>query len=303
MSSTNMKKSVMLFSVVCLALGTVFGLTACDATKQTESNYQLNFTELNMNVGDSERLELSGNGVIFLEGVEWRSSVEAVATVDNGRVKAVGAGEAVITAAYSGEAYTCSVTVEEIQTIALSDTELFLMEHDTEAISLLRGSTALTENVLWTTSDSAVATVEDGTIECLSPGEATITAEYEGETYECELTVCASPAGTYYADITVAEMENAYFEFDLVINADKSYVYTRRDSENAPDGPVAGGLVNSGTWKFEDQNTIVFTYSGGEMRMHVRTDGSLVSVGELPTGGMDAELTFKATPRNSRLAP
>ena len=64
MSSTKMKKSVMLFSGVCLVLGTVFGLTACDATKQTESNYQLNFTELNMNVGDSERLELSGNGVI-----------------------------------------------------------------------------------------------------------------------------------------------------------------------------------------------------------------------------------------------
>ena len=288
-----MKKIVLLLSAVCLALCAAFGLAACDSSNQTESPYKLNFSELNMKVGESERLELSGNGVIILEGVEWRSSAESVATVENGRVQAVGAGETVVTAAYGGEDYTCNVTVEQIQTIAISDTELFLVESDTQTISLLRGSTVLTENVSWATSDPAVATVAEGTIECLSPGETTITAEFEGKTYECDLTVCASPAGDYYADITVAEMENAYFEFDLAIDADKTYTYNRRDNENAPDGPVAGGPVNSGTWKFEDKNTIVFTFSGGEMRMRVRTGGSLVSVGKLPTGGMDAELTFR----------
>lgn len=287
-----MKKIILFFCTICLALGAVFSLAACNSSKQSESNYKLNFSELNMNVGESERLELSGNGVIILEGVEWRSSAESVATVENGRVHAVGAGETIITAAYGGADYTCSVTVDEIQTMALSDTELFLVENDTQTISLLRGNTVLTENVSWASSDPAIATVAEGTIECLSPGETTITAEYEGETYECDLTVCASPAGAYYADITVTEMENAYFEFDLVINSDKTYTYNRRDNENAPDGPVAGGLVNSGTWKFEDKNRIVFTFSGGEMRMRVGTNGALASVGELPTGGMDVELTF-----------
>ncbi len=277
---------------MCLALGIIFGLAACDSSNQTVSNYSLNFSELNMQVGDSERLELSGNGVIILEGVKWQSSAESVATVENGRVQAISAGESIITAAYGGESYACNVTVAEVQRIALSDTELFLVENDTQTISLLLGGTVLEENVSWTTSDSAVATVAGGTVKCLSPGEAVIAAEYEGKTYECELTVCASPAGSYYADITVTEMENAYFEFDLAVNADKTYTYNRRDNDNAPDGPVAGGLVNSGIWKFEDKNTIVFTYSGGEMRMRVRTGGTLVSVGELPTGGMNAELTF-----------
>ena len=287
-----MKKAVLFFCAVCMALGTVFGFVSCDSSGPAESGYKLNFSRLDMKVGESERLELSGNGAIILEGVEWNSSVESVATVDNGRVQAVGAGETVITAAYDGADYTCSVTVEEVQTTALSDTELFLVEGDTQTISLLRGNTVLTENVSWAMSDPAVATVAEGAIECLSPGETTITAEYEGETYECDLMVCASPVGVYYADIIVTEMENAYFEFDLVINSDKTYTYNRRDNENAPDGPVAGGLVNSGTWKFEDENTIVFTHSGGEMRMRVRTNGALVSIGELPTGGMDAELTF-----------
>lgn len=156
-----------------------------------------------------------------------------------------------------------------------------------ETISLLRGNTVLTENVSWASSDPAVATVAEGTIECLSPGETMITAEYEGKTYECDLTVCASPAGAYYADIIVTEMEDAYFEFDLAINADKTYRYYRRESSE-----MEAGLVNSGTWKFEDKNRIVFTFSGGEMRMRVGTNGALISVGELPTGGMDAELTF-----------
>ncbi len=290
MSSAKMKKIILLFGIICL-LCSVLSLSACGSSNQ-DNLYKLNFSELNMKVGESERLELSGNGVIILEGVEWSSSVESVATVENGRVQAVGAGEAAITASYNGAAYTCSVTVEEVQTITLSDTELFLVENDVETISLLRGNTVLTENVSWASSDPAVATVAEGTIECLSPGETMITAEYEGKTYECDLTVCASPAGAYYADIIVTEMDDAYFEFDLVINSDKTYTYNRRDNENAPDGPVAGGLVNSGTWKFEDKNRIVFTFSGGEMRMRVGTNGALISVGELPTGGMDAELTF-----------
>ena len=285
MSSAKMKKIILLFGIICL-LCSVLSLSACGSSNQ-DNLYKLNFSELNMKVGESERLELSGNGVIILEGVEWSSSVESVATVENGRVQAVGAGEAAITASYNGAAYTCSVTVEEVQTITLSDTELFLVENDVETISLLRGNTVLTENVSWASSDPAVATVAEGTIECLSPGETMITAENEGKTYECDLTVCASPAGAYYADIIVTEMEDAYFEFDLAINADKTYRYYRRESSE-----MEAGLVNSGTWKFEDKNRIVFTFSGGEMRMRVGTNGALISVGELPTGGMDAELTF-----------
>ena len=282
-------------AALVLCAGLVFA--ACGtAGHEAGGKYALNHTQLTLKIGESERLELSGNGVIILEGVEWSSSAVSVATVDeNGRVTAVGAGESDITALYGGEAYLCRVSVGEAQTISLSETELYLTEGDTATLSLLRGSAELTEGVTWASSDPAVATVENGDIGCLSAGKTAIVAEYDGKFYECDLTVCASPAGAYYADITVAEMENAYFEFDLVLNADKTYTYTRRDNENAPDGPVAGGLVNSGAWKFGDKNTIVFTYSGGEMRMRVRQDGTLVSVGELPTGGMDAALTFTKT--------
>ncbi len=113
MSSAKMKKIILLFGSICL-LCSVLSLSACGSSNQ-DNLYKLNFSELNMKVGESERLELSGNGVIILEGVEWSSSVESVATVENGRVQAVGAGEAAITASYNGAAYTCSVTVEEVQ--------------------------------------------------------------------------------------------------------------------------------------------------------------------------------------------
>ena len=279
-------------AALALCAGLIFA--ACGtAGHEAGGRYALDHTRLALQVGESERLELSGNGMIILEGVEWSSSAVSVATVDeNGRVTAVGAGESDITALYCGEPYLCRVSVEEVQTISLSETELYLTAGDAATLSLLRGSAALTEGVTWASSDPAVATVENGEIGCLSAGKTAIVAEYDGKFYECALTVCASPVGTYYADITVAEMENAHFEFDLVLDADKTYTYTRRDNTNAPDGPVAGGLVNSGTWKFEDENTLLFAFSGGAMRMRVRQNGALVSVGELPTGGMDAELTF-----------
>ena len=116
--------------------GTVAGITAvllcvsflfaaCGESESDAGNqYTLNYAQLSLKIGESERLELSGNGMIILEGIEWSSSVVSVATVDeNGRVQAVGTGETVITAAYGGAGYTCSVTVDEIQTIALSETE------------------------------------------------------------------------------------------------------------------------------------------------------------------------------------
>lgn len=80
------EKIILLFGIICL-LCSVLSLSACGSSNQ-DNPYELNFSELNMKVGESERLELSGNGVIILEGVEWSSSVESVATVENGRVQA-----------------------------------------------------------------------------------------------------------------------------------------------------------------------------------------------------------------------
>ncbi len=68
---------------------------------------------LSMTVGDSETLTAT---VLPADAedpaVKWETSDDKVATVENGLVKAVGAGEAVVTASAGGQSAFCTVTVE-----------------------------------------------------------------------------------------------------------------------------------------------------------------------------------------------
>ena len=66
-------------------------------------------SEILLKAGKSKSLKLSG---CSRKDVTWTSSDEEVATVVNGRVTAIGSGEAEITAAVDDHTYTCYVTVE-----------------------------------------------------------------------------------------------------------------------------------------------------------------------------------------------
>ena len=75
----------------------------------------LNKTELNLQAGATETLTATVTG--STESVTWSSSKTAVASVDNkGKVTAVAAGEATITAAIGDVKATCAVTVTDATT-------------------------------------------------------------------------------------------------------------------------------------------------------------------------------------------
>lgn len=135
--------------------------------------------------------------------VTWKSSNEAVATVDeSGEVTAVGNGTANITATTEDGNFkaTCQVTVEIPElTLSLDKTELTLTQTE-EQQKLTATVSDPEEKVTWLSSDPFVATVtRDGTVTAIANGTATITASARDKTASCtvEVALTDTPAHTH----------------------------------------------------------------------------------------------------------
>lgn len=93
--------------------------------------------------------------------VDWSSSKEAVATVDNGVVTAKKAGSAVITAKVGAVTATCKVTVRQhVTSVKLNATSKVLYNGKATTLkATVYPSNASNKAVTWKTSNSKVATV------------------------------------------------------------------------------------------------------------------------------------------------
>lgn len=145
--------------------------------------------------------------------VTWKSSNSSVATISaSGRVQAVAAGTAVITAAHKGSGKTakCTVTVTEAK-IPVSKVTL-----NTNAIKWPVGrsgsftatvlpSNATNKAVAWRSSNTKVATVSStGKLTAVAPGMATITCTAQdgsGKYATCKVTV---KSNTEVSNITLS---------------------------------------------------------------------------------------------------
>ena len=135
----------------------------------------------------------------YSKNVSWSSSNEAVATVSaDGTVTAKSAGTAIITAtSENGMTASCTITVEKklipITEVCLDKSSATLTEGDTTTLTatVLPENTTYSKDVSWSSSNSAVATVDaNGTVTAKSAGTAVITATSEnGKTAKCTITV------------------------------------------------------------------------------------------------------------------
>ena len=117
---------------------------------------------------------------------EWASSNEGVATVSNGVVTAVSAGRAIISAKYNGEKVCCKIIVDDkIKILELPN--LIYTNKDYNLKTTFRGDTI--EGVSWASSNTAIATINNGVLTTKSAGTVTISASYEGETTDCKIIV------------------------------------------------------------------------------------------------------------------
>ena len=231
----------------------------------------------------------------YSKNVSWSSSNEAVATVSaDGTVTAKSAGIAIITAtSENGMTASCTITVEKklipITEVYLDKSSATLTEGDTATLTatVLPENTTYSKDVSWSSSNSAVATVDaNGTVTAKSAGTAVITATTEnGKTASCTVTVNKKNTYTGLRDVDgqlkyfnngnidttytgFADYEgNRYYVSNGVV--DTTYTSLILDNENwvyIENGKVNSdyaGLVNyEGLWFYVDNGTIDWSYTG-----------------------------------------
>ncbi len=127
------------------------------------------------------------------DNVTWNSLDESVATVsDKGVVTAVAPGTVEIFAMAGDCAVKCTVTVNAVPvtSVTLSDTDINIEKGKTATLTaIVAPDNATDKTVTWSSSDDAIATVENGVVTAVTPGTATITAKAGEITATCKVTV------------------------------------------------------------------------------------------------------------------
>ncbi|MDD4773357.1 MAG: leucine-rich repeat protein [Eubacteriales bacterium] len=173
-------------------------------TEGPEPGEEITGVSLSVNLLDlvpGESAILSGSirhtGTLSDNRVSWSSSNKKVATVSGGVVTAVGPGSAVITiTTVNGKTDTCAVTVTEVPvssvTLSAASVTLKTGEKYTLKATVLPANAADKE-LAWTTSDAAVVTCDNGRLEAVGEGSATITARSaNGRSASCAVRVTAA---------------------------------------------------------------------------------------------------------------
>ncbi|GHV52404.1 hypothetical protein FACS1894181_15470 [Bacteroidia bacterium] len=146
------------------------------------------------------------------KNVTWSTSNAAVTTVSNGTVTFVGAGSATITVTTDdgGKTITCTVVVTAstdpdpdstdpdiyVTGVSLNHITLAGKAGDTavELVATITPGNATDQDVTWSTSNPSVATVDNGTVNFVGVGTATITVTTVDGGYTATCVVAVSTA-------------------------------------------------------------------------------------------------------------
>lgn len=190
-------------AVIVKGNGTIYEKTDNVQISVSVTGVSLDKTEIVLVEGSSEKLTATVEPTNATnKNVTWSSDHEAIATVDqNGTVTARRGGQATITVTTvdGSKTATCTVRVriqigEPVQSVGLNKTELALEVGKTGTLeAIVEPSDATNKNVTWSSSNSEVATVDNGVVTAVSAGTAiiTVTTEDGAKTATCKVTVNA----------------------------------------------------------------------------------------------------------------
>ena len=210
--------------------------------------------------------------------VTWTSSDTSVATVENGKITAVGAGTATVTAKTSN-GITAEVAVKvsvAAESISLSRTTAnLLVGHSCTATATVLPENAGNKTVTWTSSNKSVATVSNGKITGVAAGKATITAKTtNGITAKIAVTV--KDSGTAPTGITLSKSTT-----NLVVGHSTTVT-----------AAVTPSTASNKTVSWTSSDTSIATVSNGRI---TAVGGGTATVTAKTSNGLTATVTVKVT--------
>ena len=242
----------------------------------------LNKSELALNVGDEETLQVTGApSNATNKTLLWTSSNPDVASVSGGKVVAAAKGSAVIRAEAtdgSGKYVSCVVTVNNIQilNVYLDKSSLDLSEGDTAKVTAtVYPSNATTATLKWTSSNTSVATVDSkgNIVAGATKGYAIITAsatDGSGKFAEC---VVLSKPKVHVTGLTI----NYGTTLDLLAN-DSTYLKASVIPANATASTVTWSSSNTAIASIDAASGLLKGLALGEAIITATADGKSVTI-------------------------
>ena len=227
----------------------------------------LNKSTLTLVKGASEQLIATLTPADATSKVTWTSTDSNIVTVDSeGKVQAVAAGKATITAAANGHTASCEVTVTSpLSSIEIKGDEDTLLKGESTQLRVVYDPADTTDNktVTWTSSDNNVATVDqNGLVKALAEGTVTITATVGGKTDTYEITVVEIKLNGIALNKTTADLHRG----DTIV---LSVIY---DPSNTTDSKTV-------TWKSSDTSVATVDANGKVTAVNAGTATITATVG------------------------
>lgn len=220
-----------------------------------------------LTVAVKQALPLTAENAPEGEEITYSSSNKKICTVDEqGNVKGVAKGKAVITAAAAGgETAQAEITVIAAPSkVTISQTSAKILTGDTLQLSYtLPANTGAT--VKWTSSKPAVAAVdENGLVTALTDGTATIKAEtHNGKSASCKVTVLKAPGWIKANEETVTLGEGMQsgelFAIEGGTSTRLSYTYLHEGEELSRSESEFATVLEDGTLKAELAGSVAIT--------------------------------------------
>lgn len=149
--------------------------------------------------GNTQQIKITsaysdGRSIDVTKEVEWSTSSDAIAEIEDGLITAKDSGTATITAKYNSRSVTISVYVDQADKLEANIRTITLNAQETKQVKLTAtdtkgNSTDVTDKAEWKSSSEKIADVNKGLVTGYSSGKATITAKYGGKTVSIPVEV------------------------------------------------------------------------------------------------------------------